>query len=289
MGIDILDLVREDFGLEQNSGRWYRSVKHNSLVVDALNQKFYWNSRGISGGVYEYYRFVRNQSPPKFLGGDSRILGRLLAKNSYGDTHPSSVVVYPKLVDVFWKMGLDDRQYWYDRLLTDATIDLFKLGYTGNGFYSIPVYRKNSLYNIQCRPEDKTKNVFQMYKRAPSLFNSSILSNVKEVIFTEGIVDAILLTQLGFPAVSKNTGASYWYSGWALDFFNVDRIYLLFDNDSAGNFGMKRGAEILGFTRCYGYSFREFKTKGYDVVDFFRDGYTKKDFEFILKKARRVV
>ena len=82
---------------------------------------------------------------------------------------------------------------------------------------------------------------------------------VNEVIFTEGIVDAILLSQMGFPAVSKNIGAGGWYPEWASYFRFIDKIYMLFDNDEAGRKGMKKGAEVLGIHRCKGYTFEDFE------------------------------
>ncbi len=64
---------------------------------------------------------------------------------------------------------------------------------------------------------------------------------------------------------------------------------MLFDNDSAGEKGMERGKDILGAHRCKGYTFSDFDKKGYDVIDYFRDGHTRKEFIELLDLARMVI
>jgi len=276
------ELIGEDFGIEHDTGDYWRSEKHDSLVLNFNKGIFYWNSKDIAGSVAEYYKYVRGEKPPaKFL----------LRQSAFTlDTEPKKVEefnVYPPLVDAYHTLGKTKRQYWYDRLLTDSTIDRFKLGYN-NSWYSLPIYKDGDFYNIQYRRDEPEKGVSQHYKRPPFLFNSVILPVVTEVIFTEGIVDAILLSQMGFPAISKNTGAGGWFPEWIRYFINIDSIVMVFDNDEAGERGMTKGTEILGAHRCKGYTFGDFDKKGYDVIDFFRDGHTRQDFIDLLGLARMV-
>lgn len=276
------DLIDEDFGIEHDTGDYYRAVKHDSLVLNMRAGVFFWNSKDIAGGIAEYYKYVRGTTPP---------IEHLVIKPQFTLAEDKQtrekVVVYPPLVDAYWTLGKKNRDYWYRRLLTDATIDRFKLGYN-DGWYSIPVYKDSEFYNIQFRRDNPEKAVTQRYRRPAFLFNSGILSVVDEVIFTEGIVDSILLSQMGFPAVSKNTGANGWEASWAFYFRDVSRIYMLFDNDEAGRRGMNNGANILGSHRCRGYTFEDFDKKGYDVVDFFRDGHTKEELIEIMDLSRMV-
>jgi len=276
------ELIDEDFGIEHDTGDYWRAVKHDSLVLDLPKGIFYWNSKDIAGSVAEYYKYVRGEKPPtKFLLRESAFTLALEPEKK------EEVHVYPPLVDAYWKLGKQNRQYWYDRLLTDTTIDRFKLGYN-NGWYSLPIYKDGDFYNIQYRRDEPEKGVSLHYKRPPFLFNSAILPIVSEVIFTEGIVDAILLSQMGFPAVSKNTGAGGWFPEWIRYFISIDTIYMLFDNDEAGEKGMAKGSDIFGAHRCKGYTFSDFAKKGYDVVDYFRDGHTKEELTDLLGMARMV-
>ena len=275
------NLIEEDYGIVQETERWWRADKHNSLVLDYEKGVFYWNSADIAGGVPEYYKEVRGIAPPEIF------VTRPSFSVDIGFTPKDEVVVYPKLVDAFWQLGTKHREYWHKRLLTDKTIDRFKLGYN-NEWYAIPVYKDGDFYNIQFRRDEPEKRITQKYKRPPFLFNSGILGAVSEVIFAEGIVDAILLSQYGFPAISKNTGANGWYPEWIKYFTQIDKIYFLFDNDSAGRKGMLRGTEIFGPERCVGYTFKDFDKQGYDVIDFFRDGNTKEDLTDLLGMARMI-
>ena len=275
-------VIDEDFGIEHDTGNYYRAIKHDSLVLDFRKGIFYWNSKDIAGSVEEYYKYVRGEKPPaKYLVSKPEFTLPLPTEKR------EEVQVYPPLVEAYWTLGQKNRQYWYDRLLTDTTIDRFKLGYN-NGWYSIPIYKDGEFYNIQFRRDEPEKGVSQRYRRPPFLFNSGILSVVNEVIFTEGIVDAVLLSQMGFPAVSKNIGASGWHPEWVSYFRFIDKIYLLFDNDEAGRKGMKKGTEILGTHRCKGYTFEGFKKPGYDVVDYVRNGFSKNDLTDLLGMARMV-
>ena len=63
---------------------------------------------------------------------------------------------------------------------------------------------------------------------------------------------------------------------------------MLFDNDEAGERGMNKGKDILGAHRCRGYTFSDFDKKGYDVIDYFRDGHTKEDFIKLIGLARMI-
>ena len=276
------DLIERDFGIEHDTGDYWRAVNHDSLVLNFAKGIFYWNSKNIAGSVEEYYKFVRGEKPPAIFSVETPqfSLPDVIEKKE-------DVVVLPELVEAYRTLGEANRKYWYDRMLTDSTIDRFKLGYN-NGWYALPIYKDGEFYNIQFRRDEPEKGITQRYKRPPFLFNSAILNVVSEVIFTEGIVDAILLSQMGFPAVSKNTGASGWYPEWAYYFRAIDKIYMLFDNDEAGERGMKKGSEILGTHRCSGYTFSDFEKKGYDVIDYFRDGHTKKDLTKLLGLSRMV-
>jgi len=123
------------------------------------------------------------------------------------------------------------------------------------------------------RQDDPVKKIRGYYKGlGPLLFNSDVLKIVDTIYYTEGPVDAMVLSQNGLPAISANgsTFKTEWYSR----FVRVKNINILFDNDSAGVKEALRLANILGTTRCRIYTFEDFEERGYDPVDFFRDGHT---------------
>ncbi len=44
-------LIEEDFGIEHDTGSYYRAIKHDSLVLNHKKGIFYWNSKDIAGGL----------------------------------------------------------------------------------------------------------------------------------------------------------------------------------------------------------------------------------------------
>jgi DNA primase len=277
----VAQFVSEDFGI-QGHGKWLRGVVHDSLVVDAERDLFFWNKKGIRGGPLEYLLFVRRLPPRKAKNIIRRLSGNIILNHSLDEC---KTIPYEKLIDSLYEKGKAKREYWYDRLLTDSTIDLFKLGYF-DGWFTIPVFTDGKLENIQMRRDEPERKIVPWYRRPPSLYNSDILSVVSEIILTEGVVDSILLNQIGIPAMSKVTGANGWLQDWNKFFTKTSRIYLVFDNDDAGRNGSKRIAKILGEYKCKIYTFKGFKEK-YDVIDFFRDGNNKEDFKELIKNGSK--
>ena len=270
-------LVEEDFGLT-GYGNWFRARDHNSLVVDYRSGVFFWNSKEIIGKPKDYLMAVRKMSETdaieylKMYGGDAEV------KTIYvEEREEDEPVIYQKLVDILWKNGRTERKYWYDRLITDATIDRFKLGYY-EGWYTVPFFYEDQMVNIQKRRDEPEKRIKAWYRGVkPVLFNKDIMNITSKVVMTEGLVDAILLNQYGIPAISKVGGSSTWNDNWLKFFDSQKRIYLVFDNDEAGRKGAIRFANKLGEYRCRVYTFEDYPEK-YDVIDFFKDEGTIEEF-----------
>lgn len=277
-------LVEQDFGLELNGQRWARAEEHDSLIVDRERDIFYWNSRDLRGDAYIYLTRVRGLShdAAKEMLKAFGFSGTFIQEIKDGQ----ETIVYPKLVEVFHENLLEgDRTYFYNRTLTDETIARFQLGFH-NGFYMIPITQDGILKNFQCR-RDSPKLIKQYYKHVgPLLFNSEILKIVDKVFISEGLIGTMVLSQHGLPSVSMNMGCDSFAPEWIKYFPRIKEIYLLFDRDSAGDFGAKRTAKILGETRCRIYNFWDFD-KGYAVDDFFIDGHNKDDLLELIKKESK--
>jgi len=276
-------LVEQDFGYNSKDlSRWGKGEEHDSLVIDKDKGIFFWNSKGIVGNPLTYLMKVRGMDISK-----AKELLKDLSRNtiiSVIKNHKNQdVVVQPKLVNIFFNNGLNDRGYFYNRGLTDQTINRFQLG-KFNGYYTVPFFEDGEFRNFQIRKENP-KIIKSYYKNiGPLLFNSDILKLVGKIYYTEGPVDAMVLIQSGLPAISSNCAGGYlnkWYS----KFTNIKEIFILFDNDDAGNTESKRLAKFLGENRCKIYNFWDFDKKGYDPVDFIRDG-NSKDYLLELIKER---
>lgn len=276
-------VVGLDFTLTNAGGRWRRTEEHDSLILDVKEQKWFWNSRSLRGTPLEYLTTIKGISEK-----DAKALIKNLVYVEGTDLFfPSKkevVVQNEKLVDVFWKNGLNDRDYWYRRGLTDKTIDTYKLG-KYDGFWTLPVYMDGKFMNFQCRTDVPAKKIKPWYRGVgPLLFNSSILPFVSSVFITEGPVDAILLNQCGFPTLSHTGGASGWKDMWFPYFKGQKEIYYVADNDLAGYVGGGRVAKSLGEYRVRIVSFMDYP-KSYDPVKFFLDGGTIDTFKEIVAKS----
>jgi hypothetical protein len=272
----LYDLIDQDFGIRGN-GRWYQSLKHDSLVYDAEKDQFFWNSRDIRGNALDYLVHVRHMGAKQ---------ARALLKSTYkpitysDDREHPVYTPYVKLIDTFWLNGFDNRDYWYSRCITDETIDRRRLGYY-EGWNLVPLELDGKFVNFQMRRDDPEKMIKLWYELpgwSPVLINTEILDIVDTIFITEGLVDAILLSQEGIPAVSHTGGGGYWNIEWCKYFSKIQKIYYIMDNDEIGRKAGQKVASNLGVYRTYLYSFEDRK-KGYDTGDFFKEGGTAADFK----------
>lgn len=277
----LAELIKEDFGTKNETARWLKASAHDSIVVDKERGIFYWNSRGIIGNVYGYLTKVRGWKPKE---------AKEYLKNNYDKFFPFRIVqepvkVYEKLAITFFINGLDNRDYFYKRGLTDNTINNFLLGYY-NGWATVPIFEEGQLKNIQLRKENP-KMFRNYYKGIGNLiFNADILKFVSEIFITEGAIDALILIQNSIPAISTSGGSIQ--NKHVFKFVNIKRINILFDNDLAGYQEAKRAAKVLGEERCYIYLFQDFNREKYDPVDFFRDGHTKEELlNLVYKRSKK--
>lgn len=273
MSLELLEsLIESDFGYKGNSN-WGKSDEHSSLVVDRRKERWFWNSKGWSGDVVDYLMLVRGMKKKDAL---EFIKGLPSYKNPISE-NSTSETPYEKLVDFLWDNGKTTRDYWYKRGLQDNIIDRFSLGFYKDWF-TIPIYVDGVFRNFQCRREIPEKRIKAWYKDVgPLLFNSSILQFVSKVYITEGPVDAILLTQLGFPAISHNAGAEGWRDEWFKYFFKAKEVIYIADNDAPGKRAAIKVSKSLGEGRVKTLIFSD-KPDKYDFVDFIRDGGTIEEF-----------
>lgn len=265
-------LVEEDFGYESRGSKWGRSVSHDSLVVNEEEQTFFWNSTGLKGNVYNYLRQVR--------GMNEKSAREYIRSVVLGDSPKREANYYPpyeKLVELMWANGVNKRDYWYNRCLKDDTIDRYRLGYY-DGWNLIPVYDNGDFVDFQMRRDFPDKRITRWYRHGKTLlYNEGIIPFAKTIYITEGTVDAILLNQEGFPAVSPN-GTNTWQQIWFNKFSHLENIYYVEDNDKAGRIASKLVAGSLGLSRVRIITW-EGKPDKFDTVDFFRSGGTKNEFE----------
>lgn len=153
-------------------------------------------------------------------------------------------------------MPANRRWYWTQRGLSDATIDRFMLGWDGRR-YIIPAVYRGIPFGVKRRQSDVDDGIPAKYTSMTGsrvgIFNADALWTAHEVVICEGEIDAMLLCQVGYNAVSSTGGAGTWKPEWAKFFAGVQRITILYDNDDAGRDGALKVRATLARARIATY------------------------------------
>jgi len=140
------------------------------------------------------------------------------------------------------------------RKINDTTLEVY-----GTCFNSKEIifkyYKNNKLVNIKYLTYDyKGKKIIRQEKDAePCLFGwTAIDNNLREIIITEGEIDAMTMFQYGYPALSIPGGAknNKWIENDWNDLDRFETIYLAMDMDEPGREASVEFAKRLGLHRC---------------------------------------
>lgn len=180
------------------------------------------------------------------------------------------------------------RDWLNSRGLTDDTIAAFKIGEqerNGKFFAVFPYLRGGELINAKYRNTADKKDMRQEGGAEPCLFGWHLIDpSARSVAICEGEIDAMTLHQMGIPALSVNAGAGnhQWIdSDWAgLERFS--EIFLCYDQDEAGQKGVKEVASRLGMDRCKVVRFDSSK----DANDYLKSGADGEDFWYCIRNAK---
>ena len=153
-------------------------------------------------------------------------------------------------------MPADRRWYWTQRGLTHDTIGRFLLGWDGKR-YTIPAIYRGIPFGVKRRQSDVDDGIPAKYISLTGsrvgIFNADALWTAHDVVICEGEIDAMLLCQVGYNAVSSTGGAGTWKPEWAKLFAAVRSIIILYDNDAAGRDGALKVRATLARARIATY------------------------------------
>lgn len=207
------------------TGRYQRTLEHDSLVIDTYKNTFYWNSRSFGGDVHTFMTKVLN-FPMEIAD---------LFSTPIKEYTPVKRELNQDLGHLFWKFGKDTRDFWYGRGFNDTVIDEYKLGYFG-GNYTIPFFMAGELKALILRGENKF--ISEVAGSGKSLFGLDNLVK-RDILLVESPLDVPLLKRFGFDSISYTYGANAWDNSW--DFLLEDyNVVVIPDNDPAGKQIIKR-------------------------------------------------
>lgn len=145
-----------------------------------------------------------------------------------------------------WKKEFPYR-WLSQRGLSDATIRKYLLGWDG-GRKAIVIPYLNALGEVRRLRyrnfEGDTKYIWGQGEKGAHIFHVRATRKPR-LWMTEGEFDAMILAQMGFPAVSV-PGAKLFKSEWKYLFAYCKQLTCVFDSDEAGLEGAQRVAGILG-------------------------------------------
>ncbi len=174
------------------------------------------------------------------------------------------------------------------RGLSESIIRRMQLGLVerdGIKWLCIPHFRQGMPVNIKWRTLPPAEKEFRREPGYPTiLFNGDYLDGCNEVILCEGELDAITLLDRDFDnAVATTTGANTLPPDAYDKLAALERVFLAYDSDAAGQKGAREAAKRLGIEKCYAVKFPE---GVHDVNDYFLKGGTAEGFRSLLTEAK---
>ncbi len=222
------------------------------------------------------------------MKGNSRAAGE--GKRSAAKAPPD-----PNKVSEWHEGLLEDEealeQFVERRGINEDTIREYEIGYDPtSGRYTIPIYdAEGNLVNVRkylldAGPED------QKFWNHPGhgdarLYLVGSLDGSDYVVLAEGELDALVLAQAGFPALSGTGGSGVFKAEWA-EAFTDKAVYVAYDADDAGDKGFIKVANALRNFAIAVYRVRP-PEPGSDVTDFFVAGGTADEFEDLMDQGEK--
>jgi twinkle protein len=220
----------------------------------------------------------------------------ILAKEHLGIHEPEAVLkrsFKPAKPTHVGKATPDSRVMAYltgDRKIPSAILDQFKVRPSkDDDAYLLPRFNPDgTLANVKTvkleRDENGKKIEWQEKDCAPVMFGWPGVGNSREVIITEGELDALSYATHGFPALSVPNGATglTWIEQEFDRLEQFDAITLSFDNDKPGQDAVLTVARRLGLHRCVNVVLPKFK----DANAALQAGCDREFFEHALADAK---
>jgi 5S rRNA maturation endonuclease (ribonuclease M5) len=195
-----------------------------------------------------------------------------------------------------------DIRKWHDRLmssslllkplheargLNDETLKRRLIGWDGDR-YMIPVRDADgSLVNVRRYKPRSTRDKMLNWPGygSANLFLIDNLAHSEMVLVCEGELDALIGEQYGFATVTATAGSGTWYEQWS-NAFTGKHVYIVYDNDPAGEAGGRKVANHLKKVAASVHVVRLPVAAKQDLTDFFvAQGLGKRDLKSLLEQT----
>lgn len=239
---------------------------------------------GESGDLLDLWMAVRGVTLPEAMRDAQHFLG--IRDSMPGNQPPPKTYKRPEKPKCQTPKSRV-RDWLTGRGITDETIAAWKVGEQlreGKAYAVFPYLRDGELINDKIRNVDDKKDMRQDAGAEPCLFGWHLIPpNTRQVVITEGELDAMTLHQVGIPALSVNAGAGnhQWIES---DWERLERfsdIVVCFDNDPAGEKGAREVMKRLGEERT-----RRMVVGAKDANQWLQDGALPEQFAEALRDAK---
>ncbi|MBW4048841.1 MAG: AAA family ATPase [Proteobacteria bacterium] len=241
---------------------------------------------GDKGDLLDLWAAVRGGSVADAMREAAQYLGLSMAlptreDKTYRRPQRPADVAKPKAGARDWLLG---------RGLTAETLEAFKIGeqiHGGKTYAVFPYLRDGELVNAKTRNIADKRDMRQESGAEPCLFGWHLIDpKERQIVLTEGEIDAMTLHQCGIPALSCNAGAGnhQWIESDWERLARFSDIVVAYDGDEAGQKGAQEIARRLGFERCRIATFPGYK----DANEALQGGEDGEFFWEALKAAKSV-
>lgn len=175
------------------------------------------------------------------------------------------------------------------RLLTQRTIDAYKVVAKGSNTVVFPFLRDGELIHIKYRDIHDKSKMWTSADTEKCLFGwHAIPAGARTVVLTEGELDAMTMYQYGYPAMSVpfgggKAGKQEWIENEFENLERFDTIYVCMDADREGDLAMAEIVDRLGRHRC-----KVVELPFKDANDCLREGLARDAIDAAMRAAKTI-
>ena len=196
------------------------------------------NNCGLTGSFYQLQKWL----------GDSPV--RIDSDNFYNKKQVKKNYKRPTVKPA----GINDKtwQFFKGRKITEKTLKDFKIANKDDNTIIFPYFKDGQLIGVKYRLNQE-KKFWKEKDTEPALYNIDMIDNYETLYICEGEIDCLSLYEYGIKGVSLPSGVNdlSWIEHqweWVQQF---KYIYLLLDQDNAGQEAAETIVNRLGKWRCY--------------------------------------
>lgn len=232
-------------------------------------------SEGGGGDLLDLWRETRSLSMPEAMDEARSYLGVSAPAFEAGRTRRVQPIDKPKV-----QKARDAVAAWLmdERGLSEAAIEAYRIAADGH-YVAFPYRCEDDLVAVKYRSiHDKHDCKVKKGDAMPLFGWQAVPDDAREVVITEGEIDAVSCWQMGYPALSVPNGAQglTWIEVEYGRLERFDTIYVWMDSDEHGQAAVQAIVDRLGAHRCrvvrqkLGKDANDALRKGLDAGEFIR-------------------